>query len=115
MIKLDIDSDEGYLTDTKDDLNSQYKEDFSFIIMDKGKENLLIEYKNETDNTIIGKCLIPLNDLQFGKTKEINSSLNPSGNAHLFLEINKKDILPFQDINLSSHINPYNLFLKLFY
>ena len=106
-IKLDIDSDEGYLTDTKDDLNSQYKEDFSFIIMDKGKENLLIEYKNETDNTIIGKCLIPLNDLQFGKTKEINSSLNPSGNAHLFLEINKKDILPFQDINLSSHINPY--------
>ena len=40
-LKLDTDSDEGFLTDIKDELNSICKEDFSFIIMDKNSENLM--------------------------------------------------------------------------
>ena len=70
-LRLENDSDEGFLTDTKDDLNTIYKEDFNFIIMDKDTEKLIIEYKNETDNTIIGKCLLPLKDIQYGITKDL--------------------------------------------
>ena len=109
-LRLDNDSDEGFLTDTKDDLNTIFKEDFSFIIIDKDTEKLIIEYKNETDNTIIGKCLVPLNDIKYGITKEIKTMLNPSGTIHLFLQINKKGIEPFQDINLSPLINQYMTF-----
>ena len=41
-LRLENDSDEGFLTDTKDDLNTIYKEDFNFIIMDKDTEKLII-------------------------------------------------------------------------
>ena len=109
-LKLESDSDEGYLTDTKEDLNPIFNEDFDFIIMEQSTEKLIIECKNENDNTIVGKCIILLKDLEFGKTKEIQSSLEPSGNIHLFLQINKKGLKPFEDMKLTSHINPYTTF-----
>ena len=109
-LKLDTDSDEGFLTDIKDELNSICKEDFSFIIMDKNSENLMIEYKNEIDNSIIAKCMISLKNIDFGRTNEIKTIMEPSGNIHLFLELNKKNIKPFQDIDISPNINPYTTF-----
>ena len=60
--------------------------------MGQETEYLIVEYKNENDNSIIGKCIIPLKDLGFGNSKEYREMLNPSGNIHLFLQINKKDI-----------------------
>ena len=80
------------------------------IITDQLNESLIIEYKNQSDNTILGKCIIPLKDLEQGKTYEIEKELQPSGFICLVLQTNKKDIKPFQDINLSPYVNPYMTF-----
>ena len=71
---------------------------------------MIIEYKNQNDNTILRKCKIPLKDLKSGKTYEMEKELQPSGYKSLFLQPNKKDIKPFQDINLSPYVNTYTTF-----
>ena len=110
-LRLESDTDEGYLTDTKDELNSIYHEDFNFILTEKDKEKLIIEYKNDPDNCqTISKCEITLANFEYGKTKEVKTSMEPSGEIHLFLQINDKNVKPFDDINLSPHINPYTTF-----
>ena len=40
----------------------------------------------------------------------MKKDLEPSGYINLFMEINKKDIKPFQDVNLSPYVNPYITF-----
>ena len=70
-------------------------------------------YKNDNykdENKLLAKCILSLYDLQDGITKEINSPMQPNGNIHLFLQITKKNIDPFKDINLSSIFNSYMTF-----
>ena len=117
-IKLEADTNEGVKSIIKDKLNAIIKETFSFIITDKTKDKLVIEYKNENDNKLLGKAIIPLLGFKNEITEELNLKMEPKGNIHLFLEINKKnnipfkDIIkknniPFKDIKLSQISNPY--------
>ena len=49
----------------KNELISIIKESFEFIIKDQNSDKLVIEYKNEEDkNKLIGKTIIPLNNLR---------------------------------------------------
>lgn len=60
----------------KNELISIIKESFEFIIKDQNSDKLVIEYKNEEDkNKLIGKTIIPLNNLTLGITKEMNAQL----------------------------------------
>ena len=72
-------------------------------------------YKNESDkNKIISKCIIPLIDLQQGITKELKNQMAPCGLIHLFLQINKNNEEPFQDMQFLSSSNPYmTLYVKV--
>ena len=114
-LKLESDTNEGLFSSVKDKINSDFKECFSFIITDKNKDKLLIEYKDENNkNSLICKCLIPLSILEYEKTKELNIPMEPSGNINLYLQINKKDKLPFTDIILAPISNPYmTLYIKV--
>lgn len=60
----------------KNELISIIKESFEFNIKDQNSDKLVIEYKNEEDkNKLIGKTIIPLNNLTLGITKEMNAQL----------------------------------------
>ena len=113
-IKLEADTNEGAMSIIKDELNTIIKESFSFIITDKIKDKLVIEYKNETDNKLLAKTIIPLLDIQNEITKELNLKMEPTGNIHLFLQINQRNRIPFEDIKLSPIFNPYmTLYIKV--
>ena len=48
----------------KNELNSIIKESFYFLIMDKNKDKLIIQYQNEVDkNKTIANAIIPLDNL----------------------------------------------------
>ena len=59
-IKLEADTSKGVKSIIKDELNTIIKESFSFIITDRNKDKLVIEYKNENDNKFLAKLIIPL-------------------------------------------------------
>ena len=114
-IKLEKDSNEGLKSMTNEELNNELKEDFNFIITDPLTDRLILEYKNESDkNKTISKCILPLNDLKIGVTEEIKNKMDPLGTIHLYLQLNKKNEEPFQDIKLLSACNPYmTLYIKV--
>ena len=90
-LKLDKDINEGSKSPTKEEVNSEIKEEFHFIITNQLTNKLIIEYKNESDkNKLISKCTIPLNDLQKDITKELKFKMEPMGIIHLYLQMNKK-------------------------
>ena len=76
---------------------------------------MIIEYKDENDkDKLLSKCLISLSDLENEITKEVNIKMEPSGNIHLFLQINKIDKFPYTDVKLSPLSNPYmTLYIKV--
>ena len=105
-LKLEKDSNDGIRSRIKKELNTELREEFNFIITDQSIDKLIIEYKNETNkNKTISKCIIPLNDLQQGISKEIKNSMDPSGLIHLLLTIDKKKVEAFED---KSNILSYN-------
>ena len=107
-IKLEADTNEGLRSVVKNELNCEIKEFFSCIITDKYSDKLLIEYQDENEkNKVLGKCLIPLSSLESEITKEMKIPIEPTGNLHLYLQINKKGKYPFTDVQLSSISNPY--------
>ena len=56
-LKLDKDTNEGSKSTTKEEVNSEIKEEFHFIITNQLTDKLIIEYKNESDkNKLISKC-----------------------------------------------------------
>ena len=114
-LRLEKDSNEGVKSIIKEQLNNELKEEFNFIITDKTTDKVVIEYKNESDkNKIISKCIIPLIDLQQGITKELKNQMAPCGLIHLFLQINKNNEEPFQDMQFLSSSNPYmTLYVKV--
>ena len=114
-VRLEADTNEGLMSIVKDTLNCEIKECFSLIICDKNTDKLIIEYKDENDkNKILSKCLIPLSNFENEITKEMNIPMEPSGNIHLFLQINKKGNYPFTDAKLSPISNPYmTLYIKV--
>ena len=100
-IKLESDSNEGFSTIEKDQLNDSIKESFSFIITNRNTDKLIIEYKNEADNNkVLAKCILSLSDLKDGITKELNSPMQPIGKIHLFLQLDKKTNEPFSPFAL---------------
>ena len=114
-LKLDKDTNEGSKSPTKEEVNSEIKEEFHFIITNQLTDKLIIEYKNESDkNKLISKCTIPLNDLQKDITKELKFQMEPMGIIHLYLQMNKKNEEPFQDMKFVSSSNPYmTLYIKI--
>ena len=90
-LKLEKDSNDGIKSKIKEELNSVINEEFNFIITNKSKDKLIIEYKNETDkNKIISKCIILLKDFKEGVTEERKISMEPCGLIHLNIKISKK-------------------------
>ena len=90
----------------EDSKNEQNKEKLTYFISNK-----IIEYQNEVDkNKAIANAIIPLNNLDNGLTKEMNVPMNPNGNLHLFLQIDKKNEIPFKDAKLTPLSNPYMTF-----
>jgi len=59
-IKFEADTSKGVKSIIKDELNTIIKETFSFIITDRNKDKLVIEFKNENDNKLLAKLIIPL-------------------------------------------------------
>ena len=114
-LKLEKDTNEGIKSPIKEELNTEIKEEFHFIITNQLTDKLIIEYKNESDkNNLISKCTIPLADLQKDITKEIKCEMEPMGTIHLFLQMNKKNEEPFQDMKFVSSSNPYmTLYIKI--
>ena len=114
-LRLEKDSNEGIKSMIKEELNNELKEEFNFIITDQLTDKLIIEYKNESDkNKIISKCIIPINDLQKGITKEAKIEMAPIGILHLYLQMNKNNEEPFQDMKFISSSNPYmTLYIKV--
>ena len=91
-MKLENDSNEGIRSSIKEELNGEIKEEFNFIITDLSTDKLIIEYKNEKDkNKTISKCIIPLNDLNFGLNKKCTIPMEPRGLLHLCLKLEKKE------------------------
>ena len=110
-LRLEADSDEGLMSVLKNELNTVIKESFAFMITDKNRDKLIIEYKNEKDkNKILSKCIIPLANIKSGATQEMNMPMQPSGTLHLFMQILEKGNTPFKDINLTPISNSYMTF-----
>ena len=102
-MKLEKDSNEGIKSIVREKVNCELKEEFNFIITDQSTDKLILEYKNESDkNKTLCKCVIPLNDLQQGITKEIKQRMESCGIIHLYLQINKSNEEPFQDTKFIS-------------
>ena len=90
-LKLKKDSNDGIKSKIKWELNCEIKEEFNFIITDKSKDKLIIEYKNEADkNKIICKCILILKDYRKGITEEGNILMEPCGLIHLYIKLDKK-------------------------
>ena len=114
-LKLEKDTNTGIKSPIKEQLNTELKEEFNFIITNQQTDRLILEYKNEADkNKTISKCIISLNDLQKDKTKELKVEMDPVGIIHLYLQINKKNEEPFQDMKFVASSNPYmTLYIKV--
>ena len=114
-LKLEKDTNTGIKSPIKEQLNTELKEEFYFIITNQQTDRLILEYKNEADkNKTISKCIISLNDLQKDKTKELKVEMDPVGIIHLYLQINKKNEEPFQDMKFVASSNPYmTLYIKV--
>ena len=110
-LKLEYDTNEGIKSMTKNELNTIIRENFSFIIMDKKTDKLIIEYRNdEVKNEVIAKTLLFLENIQDEETKEMNIPLEPTGNLHLFVQINKQNEVPFKNNEFIPLSNPYMTF-----
>ena len=114
-MKLEKDTNTGIKSPIKEQLNTELKEEFYFIITNQQTDRLILEYKNEADkDKTISKCIISLNDLQKDKTKELKVEMDPVGIIHLYLQINKKNEEPFQDMKFVASSNPYmTLYIKV--